>query len=255
MSLAGKRVVVTRQPGRAGSLSDLLRAEGAEVIELPTIFIEPPASWEAVDDSIRRLASGDFRWVAFTSVNAVEKFFSRLGRMPGDAFGSTKVAAVGATTAAALSERGIEADVVPESFTGTALAEALGSGDGTILLPRAQDVPPDMVEVLRANGWDTCEVAAYRTVPATPDGPAADAVRAGEFDIVTFTSASTVKGFVGMMGAPSALGLGTADAPERLVACIGPITAAECAAGGMRVDVVASEHTATGLVAALAMAT
>lgn len=228
---------------------------GAHVIELPTIKVEPPDSWEGVDDSIRRLAQGGFEWVAFTSTNAVDKFFSRLGCMPDEVFKTTKIAAVGSSTGALLKEKGVTVALVPDDFTAEALAAGLGPGDGSILLPRAAEVPPTMVDVLEASGWRAHQVVAYRTVPAEPGEGAAE-VLAGRFDIVTFTSASTVRGFVGMLGDPGPLGLAASDEAEgKLVGCIGPITAEECAAHGLRVDVVAGEHTAAGLVQALAMAT
>lgn len=251
MGLDGRRVVVTRRPEQAGRLSAALRAANADVIELPTIRIEPPRSWTEVDDSIRKLASGSFDWVAFTSVNAVERFLSRLGCMPADAFGSTKVAAVGPATGEVLEANGINVDLVPDSYTGVSMARALGEGSGTILLPRAADVPPDMVEQLQAAGWKTHEVAVYRTLPAEPEGPAYEEVAAGYFDIVTFASASAVKGFLGMGFDIGGLGLRPQDTPRRLVACIGPITAETCTQGGLRVDVIATEHTVEGFVTAL----
>lgn len=255
MELAGKRVVVTRSRGGKGRLSDLLAERGAEVITLPTIAIEPPQSWGPVDDAIRMLAQGSFEWVAFTSVNAVEKFCSRLGCMPGEVFRSTKVAAVGSATGEALAERSIKVELVPQDFTAEALAAALGEGEGSILLPRAEEVPPVMVDVLRGAGWKPHEVAAYRTVPAPAQGEAFDRVATGDFDIVTFTSASTVRGFAGLSLNLDRLGLIEGAGGDRTVACIGPVTAAECSARSIRVDVVAGEHTARGLVDALAMAT
>ncbi|MFP5299038.1 MAG: uroporphyrinogen-III synthase, partial [Actinomycetota bacterium] len=124
MGLDGRRVVVTRRPEQAGRLSAALGAAGADVIELPTIRIEPPESWTEVDGSIRMMTSGSFDWVAFTSANAVEKFLSRLGCMPEEAFVSTKVAAVGPATRASLEAKGIGVDLVPDSYTGLSLARA-----------------------------------------------------------------------------------------------------------------------------------
>ncbi len=255
MGLQHKRVVVTRRHAQAGGLTELLTEHGALVIELPTIKIEPPDSWDGVDDSIRKLASGGFDWVAFTSTNAVEKFFSRLGCVPDEVFKTTKIAAVGTSTRELLEERGVKVDVTPTNFTAEALATALGRGDGTILLPRAAEVPVTMVDVLKGAGWQPHEVVAYKTLPADR-GEAADEVLAGRFDVVTFTSASTAKGFVGMLGDPGPLGLAPGDkAAGKLVGCLGPVTAEECDRLGLRVDVVAEEHTAAGLVAALTMAT
>lgn len=243
MSLAGKVVVVTRSQQGSERLRTLLEESGAEVLSVPTIEIVPPADWSPVDAAARRLAAGEFTWVAFTSANGVDGFLSRLSVSPKDAFSRVKVAAVGKSTAAALEGAGIATDLMPPRFTGEALADAIGPGPGTVLLPRAEEVPPLMTEILRGRGWDTHEVAVYRTVPAAPTGPDAEAVRAGAFDIVTFTSASTARGFAGSFG--------TGGLEEKFVACIGPVTAAACLEAGITVGVVAAEHTLEGLVAAI----
>lgn len=247
MELTDLRVVVTRQPGKAATLTGALEERGARVIELPTITIEPPESWTEVDSSIRSLFAGEFEWVAFTSANAVERYFSRLGCMPGEVFTKTKVAAVGTSTRAALEEGGISVDLVPDNYTAAALAQALGPGAGKVLLPRAAEVPPDMERELTAGGWTPHHVTTYRTVPARAEGETAEAVGRGEFDVVTFTSASTARGFAGMFDPLPLTG--------KKVACIGPVTTAACRELGITVDIEAEEHTIDGLVHALTMAT
>lgn len=250
MDLAGLTVVVTRAKAQAKRLAHLLGEEGAVPLVLPTIKIENPSDWAAADQAARDLSAGRYAWVLFTSANGVEKFCERLGA-PAERLTGTKVAAVGRSTASLLTERGVGVDLIAASYTGVDLAKELGAGDGEVLLPRAEVVPPHMGEVLRGNGWTPHDVAVYRTVPADPSGPEAQQVRDAGFDIVTFTSASTVTGFAGMVGDVNALGLGSAGSPKRLVACIGPLSAEACSAAGMRVDVQAAEHTVEGLVRAL----
>jgi uroporphyrinogen-III synthase len=251
--LTGLRIVVTRARRQAGALSEHLEELGAEVIEMPVIEIAGPDSWAELDQSIRLLAEGFFRWVVFTSGNGVEKTFERIAHASLDAraFGRSKVAAVGSTTAALLAQRGIRADLVPPKFTAAAVAEALGRGSGRILLPRVQGAPADVVEALSANGWSVREVPAYRNLPAGNDSPGASAVATRRFDVVTFTSASTVGNFLAVAGTPEALGLENGGSGNRAVACIGPVTAAAAAEAGLRVDVVAEEHSVAGLVRAL----
>jgi uroporphyrinogen-III synthase len=249
-SLNGRTIVVTRSRKQAETFARALERAGARVVALPTIETVDPESWDAVDDSIRLLAEGAFDCVAFTSANGVEGFFKRLRRLPSEVFRDVRVAAVGVATARAVEAAGVMVDLVPESYTAGALAAALGGGGGSILLPRAADVPPELVDVLVAGGWDVHEVAVYRTIPASDEDPAVEIVRAGKYDAVTFTSASTVKGFVGMLGVPPEL-QASAGSPEHLVACIGPVTAKVCSDLGLRVDVVAEEHTSPGLIEAL----
>ena len=250
MDLSGRTVVVTRASAQAQRLADLLAAEGAEPLLLPTIAIEDPANWGAADDAVRALVEGRYEWVLFTSANGVERFCSRLGA-PAEDLSHAKVAAVGRTTASLLTERGVGVDLIANSYTGADLAADIGRGSGRVLLPRAEVVPPHMAEVLSRNGWEPHDVAVYRTVPAPVSGEAARRVLDGGFDVVTFTSASTATGFAGMIGDPSKVTLGRLDPPRRVVACIGPLSAQACEEAGMRVDVEAPVHTVEGLVQAL----
>ena len=74
--LFGKRVLVTRSRAQAGALTRLLEGQGADVIEVPTIRIEPPEDYGELDEALRRLSA--FDWVVFTSTNAVDAVFDRL---------------------------------------------------------------------------------------------------------------------------------------------------------------------------------
>lgn len=250
--LTDRFIVVTRSAEQAPRFVRLLGGAGAVAITCPTIAIEPVDDWSDVDAAVASLRAGNYRWVAFTSVNGAEGFLSRVeGRAP-EAFGDTFVAAVGSATEVLLTAAGLTVALRPQRFTAQALAEALGAGRERILLPRAEKVPPVMAATLKENGWDVDEVAVYRTVPAPTDTPEAEAVAEGRFDAVTFTSASTVEGFQGMF--PDIVGgiLASDTTGAPFVACIGPVTASACEEAGMKVDVIAAEHTTDGLLRALA---
>ncbi|MGH2819758.1 MAG: uroporphyrinogen-III synthase [Actinomycetota bacterium] len=251
--LEGVRVVVTRPRRDARRLGDPLRDRGALVIYLPLLEIVDPQTWNEVDAALRRLADGGYDWVAFTSGNAVDRLLRRIETLglPSRAMSGTRVAAVGRTTAASLQRRGVQPDLVPGTSTGEALAEALGSGPGRVLLPRVERGPRAIVRDLRERGWEIDEVTAYRNLRGRVDTPEGDDVKAGSFDIVTFASGSAARAFVHSVSEPGALGLALADAPKRVVACIGPRTAQAARAAGFRVDVQALEHSAGGLVRAL----
>ncbi|MEX2557077.1 MAG: uroporphyrinogen-III C-methyltransferase [Actinomycetota bacterium] len=247
--LSGARVLVTRTREQAGELSGVLRELGAEVIEAPAIKVEPPRSWAAVDRSARKLADGAYSWVVFTSANGVRFFFARLraARLDARAFGRARVAGVGTGTAATLRAFGIEPDLVPPTFTTEAIGKAFPRGAGRVLLARADKTEPGLGEALRAKGWTPERVTVYRLRRvARLDPPVRRAVLAGEIDILTFASGGTVRAFMGLLhGKP----------PRRvLVACIGPVTARAAKQAGLRVDVVAREHTIPGLAAAAARA-
>ena len=253
--LFGKRVLVTRPSGQAAVLSQMLRDEGAQPVEAPTIRIVPPEDPQPLRAAMGRLERYD--WVVFTSKNGVDRFFAELERQGADArrLGGARVAAIGPGTAAELALHGIVPDQVPGEFRGEAVAQRiLDVHDGdlsglSILLPRAavaRDVVPDM---LREAGAEVDVVPAYRSVP--PEGEAVQRlrrlIRDGEVDVVTFTASSTVTNLVELLGEDAAKQL-----EPLTVATIGPITAATAEELGIRVDVTAEEYTNPGMVAALA---
>jgi uroporphyrinogen III methyltransferase/synthase len=246
--LAGLTVLVPRARDQAGELSDLLRARGAEPLEVPTIEIRPVASTTELDRAVEDLAAGRFDWVVLTSVNGVAAVRARveaLGRGPAD-LAKARVAAVGPATEAALRDWGVAPDLVPAVATTAALGRAFPapSGPGGVLLARADLASPELAVALRGKGWRTTEVVAYHTVPVGSLDPAARRrLDDGEVDWVAFTAASTVEGFL--------RGYGGRPPPGVRVAAIGPVTAGAARSAGMRVAATAAEHTIPGLVAAI----
>lgn len=248
--LFGKRVLITRTRRQAGNLARLLTDEGAIPVELPSIEIEPIEDREAVDAAIETLRAGGYAWAVFTSANAVELFFEQLAerRLDARAFSGARIAAIGPATAQSLVARGLSADAVPDEYVAEAVVEALrgqiAPGD-RVLLPRAESARAELVRGLEAMGATVDEVPIYRAaVPSEASPEVLAELREGRIDVVTFTSSSTVRNLLAMLGNASAL--------ERpLIACIGPITAQTARELGLRVDVTASEYTVEGLVAAL----
>jgi uroporphyrinogen III methyltransferase/synthase len=250
--LFGKQVLVTRTRQQASALSERLRLEGAEPIELPALELVETADESAVAAAIERLAGGEYGWAVFTSANGVDAFFGHLCRAGRDAraFASTRLCAIGPGTAAALAERGLTADLVPEEFIAEGVVSALaeqGVAGARVLVPRAEGARPELVEGLRDLGAEVDELSLYVAAPPKEaDSEGLARLRAGEVDVVTFASSSTVRNLVKLLdGDTSALA-------KPLIACIGPVTAATVEELlGRRPDVVASEHTIPGLVEAL----
>ena len=252
--LFGRRVLVTRTREQASSLAALLRAAGARPVELPTIAVVPPESYDDLDAALRELPARAGRqpcWVLFTSVNGVTAVRERLAALGRDArlFAGATVGAIGPATAAALEALGLRADFAPATYTSEAILTELRGRDlagAWVLLPRADIAPPALAEDLTALGAELRNAVAYRTV-SPPDLPerARQLLAAGAVDTACFTSSSTVRNLV------EALGGDPTPLTPLTVACIGPTTAATAAALGVRVDVVAREHTVAGLVAAL----
>ncbi|MHB8732854.1 MAG: uroporphyrinogen-III synthase [bacterium] len=248
-ALDGRRIVVTR-PREDGRLRRLLEAEGAEVLEFPTIRIVPPSDYAPLDAALRRIA--DYGWVVFTSRNGVAAVIERLtarGATP-QALAGVRLAVIGPGTEEALRDHGLRAALSPGEFRAEALVAAFGGRDlrgARILLPRAAVARDVLPEGLRALGAAVDVVPAYRTEVDDAPAPAVlEAVRAGRVDAMTFTSSSTVRCFLELAGpdAPRAL-------DRVLVACIGPVTAETVRASGLRVGAVATTYTLAGLVDAL----
>jgi uroporphyrinogen III methyltransferase/synthase len=243
--LFGKRVLVTRPLAQSDAFAQQLWEAGAEPIVAPTVAIGPPDDEAAAAAAVARVR--DYEWVAFTSRNAVDAFFDLLSASGKDAraFGDAKVAAIGPQTALALSQRGLRIDFMPDVHVNEAVAEGLAGRTAAgerILLFRAQEARDVLPARLRDAGRIVDVVAGYKThlVDDPNLGETADAA-----DIVTFTSASTVRGFV--HNVPDA----AAFLARKTVAAIGPITAAAARSFGIRVDVIAEEFTVEGLVRAL----
>jgi uroporphyrinogen III methyltransferase/synthase len=246
-ALFGKRVLITRAGEQSGEFARALLARGAQPVLAPVIAIAPVDDTSAAERAFQELSS--YAWLIFTSQNGVDAFFTRLAARQDDArsIGGVKVAAIGERTAARLRTYGVIADLVPAEFISEEIAReviARSSAGDRMLLYRAQEARDVLPRMLQDAGLDVTIVAAYTTV-IPPDADFASKV--SEADVLTFTSASTVRGFVTLLGDIAA----SQAASGKCVACIGPITANAAAQAGINVDVVAPVHTTAGLLDAL----
>jgi uroporphyrinogen III methyltransferase/synthase len=249
--LFGQRVLVTRSREQASALSARLRELGADPIEFPTIRTLPPDDSGPMDRAIAQLATYD--WLILTSVNGVKYFMGRLlnQNLDARALAGIRLASIGPATAAELEKYTLRVDYVPDNYVAEAVAAGLDVSEGDrVLLPRADLARPTLVEELRARGCAVDEVVAYRTVPHEHSSEAIDALFQKRFDIVTFTSSSTVRNLVTMLQDRS--GGNWRDLFDgTTVACIGPITAETAQQMGLEPDIVADEYTIQGLVQAV----
>jgi uroporphyrinogen III methyltransferase / synthase len=246
--LFGKRVLITRPAHQADEFARALYARGVEPILASTIAIVPPDDPLAAHRAIDEL--GHYAWVVFTSQNGVDAFFDRLASLDADAryVGKTKIAAIGSKTAERLHVYGVRADLVPPAFVSEEIARALieASRDGDrILIYRAQEARDVLPQMLEDADRKPDVVAAYKTIFEVDPQFAQKVVRA---DVLTFTSASTVRGYVELLGGANAA---REAARNKLIACIGPVTAEAAEASGLNVDVVADVFTTEGLLDAL----
>ena len=257
--LFGKKVLITRSRTQASQLRELLADQGAETLELPTIEIAPLADYTDLDAALGRYGLLPYDapfgkisnyWLIFASVNAVAAIFDRLELAGQDAraLAGATVAAIGPATAAALAERGIRADFVPQtSVSELAVSELAGrEWEGApVLLPGADIGRDVLAQGLAAQGARVERIAAYRTIVPPAAAAQARQLCGGGIDVITFTSSSTVRNLLELLDGDKSL------LEPALIACIGPVTAAAARELGLRVDLVAEEATVEGLAAAV----
>jgi uroporphyrinogen-III synthase len=256
--LKGVRVLVGRARHQAGALSTELRKHGAQVIEIPFIEIRKPRSFRPLDAALKSLDTYD--WLILTSVNGVEAMWARIENatrrsttsdLPWKS-GRLRVAAIGPATKKAIEQRGVSVDIMPKEYVAESVVRSLkGKVKGKrVLLVRAKVARDVIPRELRKAGAHVDVVEAYETVvPESSRRRLQDALKNPNKrpNVVTFTSSSTVKNFVELLGArrKSAVLNGVQTAS------IGPVTSATLRQLGLPVDISAREFTIPGLVAAI----
>ncbi len=275
-ALSGTRILVGRARHQAGALSAELRKLGAQVIEIPFIEIRKPRSFKPLDAALRNLATYD--WLILTSVNGVDAMWERLdkiGHNVGRAIkseqgraalaheGCLRVAAIGPATKKAIEQRGATVDVVPREYIAESVVRSLKNKvkGKRVLLVRAKVARDLIPRELREAGAHVDVVEAYETVvPQASRGKLLLALQHKHRwpHIVTFTSSSTVRNFVGLLGGSrgAARTLNTAGGQDRSsvkirFASIGPVTSATLREFGLRADIKAKKYTIPGLVSAI----
>ncbi|MDA1001426.1 MAG: uroporphyrinogen-III synthase [bacterium] len=248
--LHGRRILVTRPREQAEDFVAHLEEVGAEVRVVPAIRLAAPAEWGPLDRAIGNL--GAYDWVIFTSANGVRFFAERLAALGADSrvfSRESRIVAIGPGTAKALeSALRLRADVVPKKFVAEGILEALPKEEMAgrrVLIPRAAEAREILPDTLRAWGAEVDVVSAYQTLPG--GGEEVVRLRAelkeGRIDMVTFTSSSTVRHFVDMVGENKIADLMSGVA----VASIGPVTSQTARELGLDPEVEARESTVRGL--------
>lgn len=256
MSLAGVRVLVGRARQQASALSAQLQALGAIVIEIPFIEIRPPRSYKPLDAALKHIS--EYQWLILTSVNGVEALAARLKELNIEPkkLSHLKSATIGPSTRSATEKMGLEVSVVPPRYVAESVVESLRDKvqGQRVLLVRAAAARDVIPRELRKMGGTVDVVEGYQTV--VPDSSRkklqavmADAKRRPQ--VVTFTSSSTVRNFVELLG-----GRGRPPHITKLLhgvrlASIGPITSATLRDFGLPVHIEAEEYTITGLTRAI----
>lgn len=230
-ALAGRRVVVTRAAEQADELVTLLQAAGAVPVVVPLIEIvaDPTATAE-----LAALGPTRFEWLVVSSPNGAAQYVAAHGSAA-----PPSVAAIGSATAHALAVAGIVAGLVPAQQNATGLLAEFPSGSGSLLLVQAAAAEPELAAGLAARGWQVTTISPYRSVPARVT--AGQQLAALAADAVLFASGSAARAWVAVFG----------HTTPPVVVAIGPQTAAAIERAGLKVAIVAADHSLPGLVAAL----
>jgi len=275
--LAGVRVLVGRARHQAGALSRELRRLGATVVEIPFIEIRPPRSFKPLDKALQNLDTYD--WLILTSANGVEAMWQRLDKMRDDfasfqrgkgfregheftravksrkeisalAAEGLRIAAIGPATKKAIEQRGAKVDVVPKEYVAESVVRSLQRRvkGKRVLLVRAKVARDVIPRELRRAGANVDVVEAYETViPQSSRARLRNALKSPgqRLHVVTFTSSSTARNFMVLLGKrPVSFG-------NIRFASIGPVTSSTLRQFGLGVDIEAREFTIPGLVAAI----
>jgi uroporphyrinogen III methyltransferase/synthase len=252
LPLFGRRVVVTRTREQASQLSSKLRELAAEVLEIPTIRIEPPDRRQDLVDALLELNSYD--WLVFTSPNGVTKFFEYFFKTFHDMrdLGGARIAAVGPATANKLKELHLQVDLMPEEALASSIAETFTEFENIenlkICLLRAEVANPELPKELETLGAIVDDIPCYKTVPETEDVTGeAGKLRESGADWLTFTSASTVAHFHARFDLPGLL----KKFPQIKIASIGPETSKALVQLGLKPTTEARLHTIDGMIDAI----
>jgi uroporphyrinogen-III synthase len=239
--LAGWRVLVPRGGKWGDSVAATLRSYGAVPVIAPIINFASAENPIVLSDALKRLERGDFDWLVITSATTVDVLMSQQVVVPS----TTRIAAVGETTSAALALAGYQVEFVPESDNSArGLVKEWPASEivGRVLIPQSDIAEPTLVAGLATLGLDVEFVAAYRTVGVPVSEHIAADVASGRIRAVLLTSGSVARQVQSQL----------APLPDdTIVAAIGPRTAFDARAAGITVHLIAESRSAISLVETL----
>ncbi len=251
-------MLVGRARHQVSALSKGLKSLGADVIEIPFIEIRKPRSFKQLDDALKNIAEYD--WLILTSVNGVEALSARITRwkIKRSQFAHLQIAAIGPATKTEIENLGLKVAIMPEQYIAESVVNSLrGRVKGKrVLLARAKVARDVIPRELRKMGVRVDVVEAYETVVPASSRKRLLAVMKNPKrrpHIVTFTSSSTVRNFLALLGGrgPHSTSLRAGPLDTIQFASIGPITSATLRELGLPVHIEGTEYTIPGLIQAI----
>jgi len=248
--LFGLRIGITRPLDQADPQIERALELGAQPILMPAIRIAPIDDWSEVDATLAEIES--FDWLIFTSVNGVHSLLGRLWETGGDArkLSSLKIATIGSSTAKALGDFCLRADLVPEEFRAEGLANELAplAAGKKILWARASRGRDVLPRELEQAGAEVVQLVVYQNVDqeSLPE-PARKAIAGDELDWIGLSSPSIARSIAELLPASARARIGSTIR----IASISPVTSAAAREAGLQVHAEASTYTWDGIFEAI----
>lgn len=248
--LFGLRIGITRAEEQSEPEIKRALELGAQPVLLPTIEIGPPADWEPVDAAIARL--DEYQWLVFTSANGVNYFLNRLWETGYDArkLARLKIATIGPSTAEALQQFHLRADLIPDQYRAEALAAALKPlVQGQKILWAGANRGREVLQTELAEVSATVDkIVVYENQDVTSWGSESlELLESGEIDWIGLSSPSIARNFSRLLTEDIRQHLGSRT---RLVS-ISPVTTQAAKDVGLQIDAEAEEYLWDGIFAAI----
>ncbi|MBI2252454.1 MAG: uroporphyrinogen-III synthase, partial [Armatimonadetes bacterium] len=241
--LFGKTILITRSREQASIFSQSLEELGAYCLEYPLIKIVPLENKTRLNKALINLKKYD--WLIFTSQNAVNHFIKYLKDLR--KLSGIKIAVIGSSTAKALENYYIKADLIPKKFIAESLIKEfkkINLKNKNILIPRAEAARDILPEELKSQGANVEVIPIYKTILEEDEKEELIKLfKENKINLITFTSSSTVKNFDGLIGKE------IKDLLKNVkILCIGPITAKTAYDLGYKVNALPEEYSISGMV-------
>ncbi len=258
--LFGKHILVTRSRDKQSKMSDELLALGAKVTQLPTIKIKT-INDDLLENEINEI--NKYTGIVFTSGMAVTIFFEKMKKLKLDAryLGSQKLIVIGTETNKVLEMYGLYADYIPEEFSKEGVAKLLKTIDiqnAYYMIPRSEKGDKQWIKALEEE-FRMHEIHCYDTqfidefgvdkidINDGLDKSSIDSLELGSIDYITFTSSSTVHGYMNQLVGSNGIKLRECIQRAKVVA-IGPTTRKTLEEYNITVDLQPVEYTIKNMI-------
>jgi len=244
-----KYIIITRPVAVNDTLKKYLEMIGLNVFNAPSITIRKNLSYKTIKTHLEHIEKYD--WILFTSSNGVRFFMDAIQTIEGNSPAVQKIplAAVGSRTANTARKYNLNVQFIPAQFTTDDLLKEIPNINGKrILFPRSNIANPTVKKQLEINGALVTDLPIYKTEYTTEHVTELERlVQQDQISYITFTSPSTVKGFLRSLE-KSAVRKNVFSLP---IISIGPVTTDIAKQVGFTHVYTADTHTVVGMVTKL----